>query len=135
MQPILTEAQARQYSPLALAFLGDSVYEVMVRKQLLLEANQPAAKLHEKKIQLVCAEFQAQAFDRIRPVLTEEEFAVYKRGRNANNTVPRHTAAQDYHKATGLESLFGYLYLSGAEQRLVELFSMIYPQADMPASE
>lgn len=131
----LTKAKARQYSPLALAFLGDSIYEVMVRERLLLEANQPAARLHEKKVQLVCAEFQAQAADRIAARLTEDELAVYKRGRNANNTVPRHTAAQDYHKATGLESLFGYLHLIGAEQRLTELFSMIYPQADTPASK
>ncbi len=129
MQPILTEAQARQYSPMALAFLGDSVYEVMVRQRLLLEANQPAAKLHEKKVQLVCAGYQARAFDRIQSALTPEEFAVYKRGKNANNTVPRHTPAQEYHKATGLECLFGYLHLIGAEQRLEMLFSMIYTQA------
>lgn len=127
MQPI-SESQARQYSPLALAFLGDSVYEVMVREQLLLEANQPAARLHEKKVQLVCAEFQARAFDRIQRFLMEEELAVFKRGKNANNTVPRHVTAQDYHKATGLEALFGYLHLIGAEQRLTELFSMIYLQ-------
>lgn len=124
MQPGITASQARQYSPLALAFLGDSVYEVMVRERLLLEANQSAAKLHEKKVQLVCAEFQAHAADRILSQLTEDELGVYKRGRNANNTVPRHTAAQDYHKATGLEALFGYLHLMGAEQRLAELFAV-----------
>ena len=134
MQP-LTQAQARQYSPLALAFLGDSVYEIMVREQLVLEANQPAAKLHEKKVKLVCAEFQAQAAQRIIPLLTEEELAVYKRGRNANNTVPRHASAQDYHKATGLESLFGYLHLMGADQRLEALFAEIYPQAESSALE
>ncbi|MGN1402687.1 MAG: Mini-ribonuclease 3 [Ruminococcus sp.] len=129
MLPGITSSQARQYSPLALAFLGDSVYEVMVRERLLLEANQPAAKLHEKKVQLVCAEFQAQAADRILSRLTEDEFGVYKRGRNANNTVPRHTAAQDYHKATGLEALFGYLHLIGAEQRLAELFAVCIEDA------
>ncbi|WP_295215655.1 ribonuclease III domain-containing protein [Ruminococcus sp.] len=129
MQLGITASQARQYSPLALAFLGDSVYEVMVRERLLLEANQPAAKLHEKKVQLVCAEFQAQAADRILSQLTEDELGVYKRGRNANNTVPRHTAAQDYHKATGLEALFGYLHLIGAEQRLVELFAVCIEDA------
>lgn len=129
MQLGITASQARQYSPLALAFLGDSVYEVMVRERLLLEANQPAAKLHEKKVQLVCAEFQAQAADRILSQLTEDELGVYKRGRNANNTVPRHTAAQDYHKATGLEALFGYLHLIGAEQRLAELFAVCIEDA------
>ena len=91
------------------------------------EANRPAAKLHEQKIQLVCAAFQAQAIDRLIPLLTEEEIAVYKRGRNANNTVPRHTSAQDYHKATGLEALFGYLHLLGEQARLEELFAAIFP--------
>lgn len=126
MEP-LTQAQARQYSPLALAFLGDSVYEILVREYLVREANRPAAKLHEQKIQLVCAAFQAQAIDRLIPLLTEEETAVYKRGRNANNTVPRHTSAQDYHKATGLEALFGYLHLLGEWARLEELFAAIFP--------
>ena len=126
MEP-LTQAQARQYSPLALAFLGDSVYEILVREYLVREANRPAAKLHEQKIQLVCAAFQAQAIDRLLPLLTEEETAVYKRGRNANNTVPRHTSAQDYHKATGLEALFGYLHLLGEQERLEELFAAIFP--------
>lgn len=126
MEP-LTQAQARQYSPLALAFLGDSVYEILVREYLVREENRPAAKLHEQKIQLVCAAFQAQAIDRLLPLLTEEETAVYKRGRNANNTVPRHTSAQDYHKATGLEALFGYLHLLGEQARLEELFAAIFP--------
>ena len=126
MEP-LTQAQARKYSPLALAFLGDSVYEILVREYLVREANRPAAKLHEQKIQLVCAAFQAQAIDRLIPLLTEEETAVYKRGRNANNTVPRHTSAQDYHKATGLEALFGYLHLLGEQARLEELFAAIFP--------
>ena len=126
MEP-LTQAQVRQYSPLALAFLGDSVYEILVREYLVREANRPAAKLHEQKIQLVCAAFQAQAIDRLLPLLTEEETAVYKRGRNANNTVPRHTSAQDYHKATGLEALFGYLHLLGEQARLEELFAAIFP--------
>ena len=83
MEP-LTQAQARQYSPMALAFLGDSVYEVMVREYLLRQANQPAAKLHDQKVQLVCAAFQAAAAERLLPHLTEDEAGVYKRGRNAN---------------------------------------------------
>ena len=121
MEP-LTQVQARQYSPMALAFLGDSVYEVMVREYLLRQANQPAAKLHDQKVQLVCAAFQAAAAERLLPHLTEDEAGVYKRGRNANNTVPRHASARDYHRATGLESLFGYLHLTGAGERLEELF-------------
>lgn len=134
MKP-LTQAEARLYSPLALAFLGDSVYEVMAREYLLRKANQPAAKLHEQKVQLVCAPFQAAAAERLLPHLTEEETGVYKRGRNANNTVPRHTAAQDYHKATGLESLFGYLYLMGAQERLEVLFQIAINAEEMSAEK
>ena len=126
MKP-LTQAQARQYSPMALAFLGDSVYEVMVREYLLRQANQPAAKLHDQKVQLVCAAFQAAAAERLLPHLTED--------RNANNTVPRHTSAQDYHRATGLESLFGYLHLTGAGERLEELFEIVMHTGETPAEE
>ena len=118
----------QEYSPLALAFLGDGVYDLMVRQQLLQEANQQAAKLHDKKIRLVCAEAQAKAADLLLSLLTEEELAVYKRGRNAHNTVPRHTTAKNYHKATGLEALFGYLHLKGEQQRLSELFALIYTE-------
>lgn len=120
MQPV------QDYSPLALAFLGDGVFDLMVREKLLRQANRQAAKLHKEKIQLVCASAQAKAADLLLPQLTEEELAVYKRGRNAHNTVPRRTAAQDYHKATGLEALFGYLWLKGETQRLTELFAMIH---------
>jgi ribonuclease-3 family protein len=134
MEP-LTQAQASQYSPMALAFLGDSVYEVMVREYLLRQANQPAAKLHDQKVQLVCAAFQAAAAERLLPHLTEDEAGVYKRGRNANNTVPRHTSAQDYHRATGLESLFGYLHLTGAGERLEELFEIVMHTGETPAEE
>lgn len=134
MEP-LTQAQARQYSPMALAFLGDSVYEVMVREYLLRQANQPAAKLHDQKVQLVCAAFQAAAAERLLPHLTEDEAGVYKRGRNANNTVPRHASARDYHRATGLESLFGYLHLTCAGERLEELFEIVMHTGETPAEE
>ena len=66
---------------------------------------------------------------------TEDEARVYKRGRNANNTVPRHTSAQDYHRATGLESLFGYLHLTGAGERLEELFEIVMHTGETPAEE
>ncbi|MGN0592446.1 MAG: Mini-ribonuclease 3 [Ruminococcus sp.] len=126
----LTDAEARQYSPLALAFLGDSVYDTMMRDYILRSANRSAAQLHTLKIQRVCAAYQAAAADRILPELSEEEETVYKRGRNATgNTVPKHAHAADYHKATGLEALFGFLYLTGAEERLQALFDIIC-QAD-----
>ena len=109
----------RTLSPLALAFVGDGVYELMVRERLVREANRPAGVLHKRAVELVRAEAQAAARERLLPLLTEEEAAAYRRGRNA------HTARTggDYHKATGLEALFGYLYLSGHIDRVRELFA------------
>ncbi len=126
MDKPLSTIDAKQYSPLALAFLGDSVYEIMVREHVLLSANMPASKLHSLKIKRVCAAYQAAAIDLIIPELTEEEITIYKRGRNATgNSVPKNGNAADYHKATGFESLFGYLHLIGEKQRLQTLFDII----------
>ena len=107
-------------SPLALAFVGDGVYSLMVRERLLCEANRPVNDLHRQSVRDVRAEAQAAAMSRIMEHLTEEEEAVFKRGRNA------HTARSgaDYHRATGLESLFGYLYLAGRIERIRELFRL-----------
>ena len=107
-------------SPLALAFVGDGVYSLMVRERLLCEANRPVNDLHRQSVRDVRAEAQAAAMGRIMEHLTEEEEAVFKRGRNA------HTARSgaDYHRATGLEALFGYLYLDGRIDRVRELFAL-----------
>lgn len=107
-------------SPLALAFVGDGVYSLMVRERLLSQANRPVNDLHKLAVKTVRAEAQSAAMDRLLPLLTEEEEAVFKRGRNA------HTARSgaDYHRATGLESLFGYLYLAGRIDRVRELFAL-----------
>ena len=107
-------------SPLALAFVGDGVYSLMVRERLLSQANRPVNDLHRLAVAEVRAEAQAAAIKRILPVLTEQEEAVFKRGRNA------HTARSgaDYHNATGLEALFGYLYLSERLDRVRELFAL-----------
>ncbi|MCD8187380.1 MAG: ribonuclease III [Ruminococcus sp.] len=122
----LTEREANLYSPLSLAFLGDSVYDTLVRAYLLRRANVPAAKLHSMKIKLVCAEFQSEAYELIKDVLTEKELAVLKRGRNATgNTVPKHVDVAEYRRATALEALLGYLWLSGQIERVYELFGMI----------
>ncbi len=122
----LTEREAYSYSPLTLAFLGDSVYDTMIREYLLLQANMPVAKLHSAKIKLVCAEFQSKAYDIICEKLSERELTVLKRGRNATgNTVPKHADAAEYRRATALECLFGYLYITGENDRLSELFGFI----------
>ena len=107
-------------SPLALAFVGDGVYSLMVRERLLSEANRPVNDLHRMAVRDVRAEAQSAAVGRLLPLLSEEEEAVFKRGRNA------HTARSgaDYHRSTGLEALFGYLYLAGRIDRVRELFSL-----------
>lgn len=125
-EKILTERDVNMYSPLALAFLGDSVYDTLVREELLRCANMPVSKLHAAKIKLVCAEFQSEAYDRLSEVLTEKELSVLKRGRNATgNTVPKHAEAAEYHRATAVECLFGYLQLLGRQERINELFGVI----------
>lgn len=122
----ITEHDASLYSPLSLAFLGDSVYDVLAREYLLRIANMPVAKLHSMKIKLVCAEFQSKAYDTIFSSLSEKEISILKRGRNATgNTVPKHADAAEYRRATAIESLFGYLYLTGQEKRINELFNLI----------
>lgn len=123
---ILSESEANSYSPLSLAFLGDSVYDTYVREYLLKKANMPVAKLHSAKIRLVCAEFQSEVFEIFLENLTDHELAVMKRGRNATgNTVPRHADAAQYRRATAVECLFGYLYITGQRARLDELFESV----------
>ncbi len=114
------EIDLHTVSPLNLAFVGDAVYEIMVRERLVCLANRPNKELHQLAVKQVRAEAQAAALDKIFPLLTEQEVSVYRRGRNA------HTARSggDYHKATGFEALFGYLYLSGQKDRLQELFAI-----------
>ena len=128
----LTEREANNYSPLSLAFLGDSVYDTLVREYLLRIANMPVAKLHSAKVKLVCAEFQSEAYGRLEEVLDEKELSVLKRGRNATgNTVPKHADAVEYRRATAVESLFGYLFLIGRTDRIYELFDIIIVDTDV----
>ena len=125
----LSEREANAYSPLSLAFLGDSVYDTLVREYLLRKANMPVAKLHSAKIRLVCAEFQSDAYDVLSEKLTEHELSVLKRGRNATgNTVPKHADAAQYRRATAIECLFGYLYITGQNERISQLFEVIIPE-------
>lgn len=126
-QPPLSPDQAKQYSPLTLAFLGDSVYEVMVREMLLREANRPARELHAQAVAHVRAAYQADAAGRIAGMLTDDEADILRRGRNASGiSVPKHATPADYRKATGFECLFGYLYLCGQTARLRTLFAVIW---------
>ena len=116
----------RLYSPQALAFLGDAVYEILVRERIVHRANMQVNKLHLQAVEQVRASYQSKAYAVVEPVLTEEELAALKRGRNISSIKPpKNGTMQDYRRATGLECLFGYLYLKGEIQRINELFLMI----------
>ena len=123
----MQESQSPQgLSPLPLAFVGDGVYELMVREYLVSQGNCPVKKLHSRKVELVRCQFQAQALERLWPRLTGEEQEVALRGRNAHvGHVPKNAQVADYHGGTALEALFGWLYLKGELARLRELFTKV----------
>ena len=111
-------------STLGLAHLGDGVYEVMVRSWLVLHGKAKARDLHRATVQYVAAPAQAERFERIQPRLTDEEADVFRRGRNtAPHSIPKAASRAQYQTATGLEALFGWLYLQGRTERLNELFA------------
>lgn len=111
-------------STLGLAHLGDGVYELMVRSWLVLHGKAKAGDLHKATVRYVAAPAQAERLARIRPLLTEEEEDVFRRGRNtAPHSIPKAASRAQYQAATGLEALFGWLYLQGRTERLNELFS------------
>lgn len=126
MEFIETQSQVKLLSPLSLAFVGDAAYELLVRRQLLEHGSMPVGKLHKLAVERVRAGAQALAFDRLCDMATEQELAMLKRGRNASGVrPPRHADTVAYRKATGVEALFGYLYLTGQEARMAELFEVI----------
>lgn len=119
----LTDDQLRAISSIGLAHMGDAVFEVLVRGWLCAHGKATGKGLHQATIHLVCAESQAEKAERILPLLTEEELAVFKRGRNAQvHTVPGHASRAQYGEATALEALLGWLYLRGEKARVNELF-------------
>ena len=112
-------------SPSTLAFVGDAYYGLLVR-EMLAEVNRPSGILHSESVKLVKAGAQAEAFKVIEPHLSEKELGIYKRGRNAHvSSVPKNSTAGEYHSATGVGALFGYLHLAGEDERAKELFSLI----------
>lgn len=121
-----------ELSPLTLSFVGDSVYDLLVRQHLVSLANRPVKELNQMKVTLVNCKSQAESAKVIMEYLSEDELDVYKRGRNVKvNSVSKHSSIADYHAATGLEALFGYLYLSGNTERIKELFMMILNKSEV----
>ena len=124
-QEPLTAEEARLLNPLRLAYVGDSVWELMIRLRLMAEGKN-VRHMHQAAIAGVNAGAQTAALRVIEPVLTEEEADIVRRGRNAHarHPAPRHQQQADYQAATGLEALVGYLYLTAREERLKALFAM-----------
>ena len=119
----LSADEIRNISSIGLAHLGDSVYELLVRSHLCAVGKATGKGLHRATVELVKAPAQAERAERILKLLTEEELAVFKRGRNANvHTIPHNASRADYLKATALECLLGWLYLRGDKERINELF-------------
>ena len=122
----MEKTAAKQLSPLALAFLGDAVFELYVREKLLLQGNAPAQQLHRKAVGYVCALAQSKSVEEIAGLLSPDEESVYRRGRNAHSRPPKNADVADYRRATGLEALFGYLHLCGETDRARDLFQVIW---------
>lgn len=116
------EIDIRTYSPLALAYIGDAIYDLVIRTIVVERGNTSANKLHRKTVSYVNARVQAQMIEAMMDELTGEEQAVYKRGRNAKSyTTAKNASVMEYRKATGFEALCGYLYLTGKQERMLEL--------------
>lgn len=121
----LKENDIKSYSPLTLAYIGDAVYEIIIRTIVISDGNTQVNKMHKKSSNLVKAETQANIVKSIMDKLNEEELAYYKRGRNAKSyTSAKNASISDYRMATGFEALIGYLYLTGQNERMTELVKM-----------
>ena len=124
--PEMPVQDVNKISMLGLAHVGDAVYELLYRSKLCSDGHTAVAEMHRMTVAFVRAEAQAEAAAKLLPVLTTEEASVYKRGRNAKvNSVPHNADIGQYHAATGLEALFGWLYLLGRTERINELFNII----------
>lgn len=118
-------------SMLGLAHIGDGVYELLTRTMLCSDGNKKVTELHKKSVAIVNAPAQAAAMERLMPHLTADELAIYKRGRNAKvNSVPQKADIGQYHAATGLEALFGWLYLQGRTERINDLYLVCVEETD-----
>lgn len=122
----MTPQDIRAVSNLGLAHIGDCVYELLVRSYIVAHGSVTNQRMHAATVEMVCAAAQARAAETILPLLTEEELGVFRRGRNSRvHSMPKNAGPGEYHAATGLECLFGWLYLSGRRDRINELFAAV----------
>ena len=131
----LDQTQLRNMSVLALAHIGDGVYELLCRGWLCSHDLETIGNLHRATVSMVCAPAQAEAVKKLLPHLTEAETAVYRRGRNANvHQIPKNASRGQYAQATALEALFGWLYLQGERDRINQLFAIIMEEGEEDAT-
>lgn len=131
----LDQTQLRNMSVLALAHIGDGVYELLCRGWLCSHDLETIVNLHRATVSMVCAPAQAEAVKKLLPHLTEAEAAVYRRGRNANvHQIPKNASRGQYAQATALEALFGWLYLQGERDRINQLFAIIMEEGEEDAT-
>ena len=122
----MSKAEVDAISNLGLAHMGDCVYEILCRAYLCARGGKTVERLHRETIQMVKATYQAKFVDKMLPLLTQDEMAYYRRGKNSHvHAVPKSATPAEYAKATGLEALFGALYLAGQTERLNELFKAV----------
>ena len=120
----LEDTDIRTYSPLTLAYIGDAIYELVIRTILVEKGNAQVNKLHQRASKLVKASAQSEIIEKLKPYLTEEEMGIFKRGRNAKSfTMAKHATMADYRTATGFEALVGWLFLEERFERLTQLVS------------
>lgn len=121
----LEDTDIRTYSPLTLAYIGDAIYELVIRTILVEKGNTQVNKLHQRASKLVKASAQSAIIEKLKPHLTEEEMGVFKRGRNAKSfTMAKNASMSDYRRATGFEALMGYFYLTEQWDRMLELIKI-----------
>ena len=127
----LEKTQIDAISNLGLAHMGDCVWEILTRARLCSEGKKTVGNLHKQTISMVNAPYQAKCMDKLLPHLTEEEAAYYRRGKNSHvHAVPRASTPLEYAKATGLEALFGALYLAGRTERINELYHIVMAEME-----
>ena len=128
-QQALTDKELKNIQPIAMAYIGDTIFDVFLRSRLVAFTTLTPAGLHQAASRYANASAQAQIMYRIEKTLTEEEHEIFRRGRNAkSHTIPKNAKPYDYRMATAFECLLGYLYLSGQDQRLIEVLETAVPE-------